>query len=98
MKQKTIRKERIRTKTIALCVSIVTKKELCSRACRYFCEHDVIFGKDYCSLFDCEMKDANRVKQCIKEFPVSSRDEEVIVIREAERLPYIDYEDDLRPY
>jgi len=98
MKQKTIRKERSRIKTITLCVSIVTNKELCSCACRYFYEHDEVFGKDYCSLFDCEMYDANRVKQCIKEFPVSSRDEEVITIRESKQLPYIDYEDDLRPY
>ena len=97
MKQKTIRKERNQIKTITLCVSIVTNKELCSCDCRYFYKHEV-FGKDYCSLFDCGMYGANRVKQCIKEFPVSSRDEEVIIIRESKRLPYIDYEDDLRPY
>ena len=98
MKQKTVRKERSQIKMITLCASIVTNKELCACSCRYFNEHDEVFGKDYCSLFDCETYDAHRVKQCTKEFPISSRDEIVIAIREVKQSLHIDYEDDLRPY
>ena len=79
-----------------MCQSLPTKNYV-HAIVDIFYKHEV-FGKDYCSLFDCGMYGANRVKQCIKEFPVSSRDEEVIIIRESKRLPYIDYEDDLRPY